>query len=758
MIYYQVYLEKQRGLYTYVDEKEEYCIGDSVYVFFRGKKQVAYIIAQDVRTEYEFQVLAILGKTSFPRIPLPLIELVRWMVRYYITSYEAVLKNVLPRGFKVKKQLVYCLGDSFEKAPEKLFDFWKKEVAVSKGTLRKMESLENIKILLRNNILIEMEKGRFLWNLSKKKEGTLGEYFAKRESFSLEKLQKNFSKKEIEDYTKQDYLLEKSYFINELVQYEVTENREWIEQNISLNAKQEEVFEEIVRGKDSFYLLKGVTGSGKTEIYLSLIRKAFFEGKGSIFLLPEISLTPQMIQRFQNEFQGNIAILHSRMSSKERAEEWYALYTGKKKIVLGVRSAIFAPVQDLKYIIMDEEHENSYKQDSNPRYHAKQVALKRAMLEGAKVVLGSATPSVESYYYAKIGLYRYLELTERYNNAKMPQITLIDMKEEEDIFFSRKLLEEIRESLLRKEQILLLLNRKGYSTYIQCQDCGHVEECSHCSIKMSYYASQGIYKCNYCGKVVKYTGHCSHCGSDKLLHSGKGIERIEEELKQYFPEVSILRVDGDQREKSFFERAYQDFQSQKYQIMIGTQLIAKGLHFPNVTLVGVINADMILNFPDFRAGERTYQLLAQVAGRAGREEKEGRVLIQTYQPENYVIEKVRENAYEEFYQQEEEAREFLEYPPFSKMILLTFSSTEENFLKEKVGEIGKGLPKEDLEIYGPMPSLVYKVKDRYRYQIFIKGKKEKLEKYKRELRKYLSSYQTEEKLRIGIDVDPLNMI
>lgn len=757
MIYYQLYLEKQRRLYTYVDTKEEYRIGESVYVFFRGKKQIAYIIAKDIREQFEFQVLPILGRTSFPSLPPALIELVRWMVRYYITSYEAVLKNVLPRGLKVKKQIFYQLGKSSSEIPKELISFLQEEVAVSKPTLRKIESLETIKKYLEEELLVEAEKGKFFWNLSKEKKGRLGEYFSKKEEFPLSKLEKSFSKKKIVTFLEKRYFEEKEYFVNLLSQREIGEKSEWIRQNICLNEEQERVFREIVEGNSSFYLLKGVTGSGKTEVYLSLIRKAFFAGRGNIFLVPEISLTPQMIQRFQNEFQGSIAILHSRMTAKERAEEWYQLYTGAKRIVLGVRSAIFAPVKDLEYIIIDEEHENSYKQDTNPRYHAKQIALKRAMLEGAKVVLGSATPSVESYYYAKLGLYYYLELKVRYNNAKMPEIVLVDMREEEDLFFSRTLLEEMRETLLRKEQVLLLLNRKGYSTFIQCQDCGHVEECSHCSIKMSYYESQKIYKCNYCGKVVKYTGHCSQCGGENLLHSGKGIERVEEELKQYFPEISVLRVDGDQRGNQFFERVYQDFQEQKYQVMIGTQIIAKGLHFPNVTLVGVINADMILNFPDFRAGEKTYQLLAQVAGRAGREEKEGKVVIQSYQPKNYVIEKVRGDAYEEFYQKEEEARKFLEYPPFAKMILISLSSTDETFLKEKVKEIASKIQSKDLEIYGPLPSLVYKVKDRYRYQIFIKGMREKIEQYKKELRKQLSQYQTEEKLRIGIDVDPLNM-
>lgn len=605
--------------------------------------------------------------------------------------------------------------------------------------------------------LIEFEKNRFAWNLEKEKIGKIGKYFLQREQILAKKLEEKFSKAEIQEFLEKNYLEEKNLFetgVSSLHSF----RQETSFREIELNEEQRKATFSIMQGKASFYLLKGVTGSGKTEVYLSLIRKAFQEGKGSIFLVPEISLTPQMVERFQGEFQENIAILHSRLSSKERAEEWIQLYHGKKKIVLGVRSAIFAPVQNLQYIIIDEEHESSYKQDVNPKYHARQLALKRAMLEGAKLILGSATPSIESYYYAKHGIYQLLELNQRYNQAKMPDIELVDMKEERDLFFSQRLLEEIRNTLLRKEQILLLLNRKGYSTYIQCQDCGHVEECNHCSIKMSYYASKRIYKCNYCGKVIKYTGRCSVCGSEHLVHSGKGIERVEEELKQYFPDISILRVDGDQKGKQFFEQAYYDFLQGKYQVMIGTQLIAKGLHFPNVTLVGVINADMILNFPDFRAGEKTYQLLAQVAGRAGREEKPGKVIIQTYQSEHYVIEKVKEHDYEGFYEKEVEARDFLDYPPFSKMILIGLSSKNEEYLKQKAEEIFQMIPKDEADMYGPMPCLIYRVKDRYRYQIFMKGSRDNIEKYKKILRKVVLKYQTEEEIRISIDAEPLNMI
>ena len=387
-----------------------------------------------------------------------------------------------------------------------------------------------------------------------------------------------------------------------------------------------------------------------------------------------------MVERFQREFSHGVAILHSRLTAKERGEEWIKIYSGQKKVVLGVRSAIFAPVKDLEYIVVDEEHEGSYKQDTSPIYNAKFIALKRGQLEKCKIILGSATPSVESYYYGKTGMFELLTLEARYNNAKLPEVEIVDMKEEEDSFFSRELLKNIRETLLKKEQVILLLNRKGYSTMVQCKDCGHIEECTHCSIKMSYYHSRKTLKCNYCGTEKRFDGKCSECGSTNLDFGGKGVEQVEHKLKEYF-DVPVVRMDSENaKEKDFYKETYRKFLNKEYDIMIGTQLIAKGLHFPDVTLVGVINADMILSFPDFRAGEKTYQLITQAAGRAGRGDKPGKVIIQTYQPENYVMNKIMKNDYEGFYNAEIEGRKILGYPPFSKIINIGISSTKEDKL------------------------------------------------------------------------------
>lgn len=497
-----------------------------------------------------------------------------------------------------------------------------------------------------------------------------------------------------------------------------------------------------------------MTGSGKTEVYISLIKEAFKNGKGSIFLVPEISLTPQMVDRFRGEFKENIAILHSKLTPTERAQEWYDIYSGNKKIVLGVRSAIFAPIQNLGYIIIDEEHENTYKQDSNPRYDARQVAIIRGLFESCKVVFGSATPSVEMFYRTTTGEITLLNMNNRYNDMPHPPIKICDMTREKDTYFSTELLDAIRNRIIKGEQVMLLLNRKGYSTYVQCEDCGYVEECSHCSIKYSYYASQGILKCNYCGEIKQYEHRCPQCGSTHIVHGGKGVERVEEELKKYF-DARIITVEADNSKKDF-EKIYFDFFNKKYDIMIGTQLISKGFHFPNVTLVGVINADTILNFPDFRAGEKTFDLVLQVAGRSGRE-KLGEVITQTYQSESPIFKDIAKIDYMAFYKNEIMLRKILKYPPFSKMINIGLTSIHEKYLIDFSKYFYNDIKYDKIEIYEPKPALVYRVKDRYRYNIIIKGDKKEIYIFKKILAQKLENYKDEKIVRISVDVDPVNI-
>ncbi|WP_338992390.1 replication restart helicase PriA [Fusobacterium vincentii] len=766
MQYFDIYIDSMKGIYTYSDKNDEFEVGENVIVPFRNIKKSGFIIRKNLKESFEFKVLNISSKVKNSlKLSDEQIKLIEWMVDYYLASYDSVMKAMIPKKIKISYNNVYSINlnklDILNKNLNNeiikyIFSLTTISYSTAKTKFKKsvVDSLIEKNFLYKNenNIYVNIEKFYKL----KEENKEIFEYFYKKTIIKKEKLEKKFKRNNIKELEEKE-ILKIEVNINKKKEY-ISDNIEKVFKNKSLlNEKQLTIKENIEKSNKKYFLLKGVTGSGKTEIYIELIKKAFFEGYGSIFLVPEISLTPQMVERFQTEFKNNIAILHSSLSDIERAKEWESIYTGEKKIVLGVRSAIFSPVKNLKYIILDEEHEATYKQDSSPRYNAKYVAIKRCLDEDAKLILGSATPSIESYYYAKTGIYELLNLENRYGNAVMPDIQIVDMKQENDLFFSKVLLEEIKNTLLKNEQVILLLNRKGYSTYIQCKDCGYVEECDNCSIKMSYYKSTNRYKCNYCGKQVHYTGKCSKCGSTNLIHSGKGIERIEEELKKYF-DVPTIKVDSElSRNKDYFSKIYKDFSDKKYSILIGTQIIAKGLHFPNVTLVGVINSDIILNFPDFRSGEKTFQLLTQVSGRAGRGDKKGKVIIQTYEPENNVIKDSKEENYELFYEKEINSRKIFSYPPFSKILNIGFSSEDEERLLEVSKNFYDDIKSQDIELYGPMPSMVYKVQKRYRMNIFAKGSKKKIDNFKKFLKKKLNEFN-DTKVRIVIDIDPVNLM
>ena len=766
MQYFDIYIDSMKGIYTYSDKNDEFEVGENVIVPFRNIKKSGFIIRKNLKESFEFKVLNISSKVKNSlKLSNEQIKLIEWMVDYYLASYDSVIKAMIPKKIKISYNNIYIINlDRLNILSEYLdneiinhiFSLATISYNTAKSKFKKsvIDNLIEKKILFKdeNNICINLE------NFYKLKEENkeIFEYFYKKTIIKKEKLEEKFKKNDIKELEEKE-ILKIEANINEKKEYVLNNTEKVFENKSLLNEKQLAIKENIEKSIKKYFLLKGVTGSGKTEIYIELIKKAFFEGYGSIFLVPEISLTPQMVERFQSEFKNNIAILHSSLSDIERAKEWESIYTGEKKIVLGVRSAIFSPVKNLKYIILDEEHEATYKQDSSPRYNAKYVAIKRCLDEDAKLILGSATPSIESYYYAKTGIYELLSLEDRYGNAQMPDIQVVDMKQEDDLFFSKALLEEIKNTLLKNEQVILLLNRKGYSTYIQCKDCGYVEECDNCSIKMSYYKSTNKYKCNYCGKQIYYTGKCTKCGSTNLIHSGKGIERIEEELKKYF-DVPMIKVDSElSRNKDYFSKIYKDFSDKKYSILIGTQIIAKGLHFPNVTLVGVINSDIILNFPDFRSGEKTFQLLTQVSGRAGRGDKKGKVIIQTYEPENNVIKDSKEENYDLFYEKEISSRKVFSYPPFSKILNIGFSSEDEARLLDISKKFYDEIKSENIELYGPMPSMVYKVQKRFRMNIFAKGSKKKIDKFKLFLKRKLNEFN-DTKVRIVVDIDPINMM
>lgn len=527
-----------------------------------------------------------------------------------------------------------------------------------------------------------------------------------------------------------------------------------IKEEIHLSEKQSEIYNEIVNSEENYFLLHGITGSGKTQIYIKLIIEALNRKKGSIFLVPEISLTTQMVTGLKKIFGDNISIIHSKMTPAKKKAEWEKIYSGKSKIVIGARSAIFAPVNNLGYIIMDEEHENTYKQEDNARYHTRNVALKRAMLEGCKVVFGSATPSFETYYYSQKGKIKLLELNERYNGATLPEVEIVNLEDEEG-YISKTLLENMKETISKGEQVILILNRKSHSIQVKCHECNEKLKCPRCSVNLQYYKQINKLKCSHCDYSVKMYEKCPNCKSSKFDFLGLGTEKLEEELNELFGAENILRMDSTtMRTNTLLKKAYTDFINQKYQILVGTQIVAKGFHFPNVTLVGVINSDQILQFSDFRAGEKTFQLVTQAAGRSGRGDKKGKVIIQTYNSDTNLIESIKNSDFKSYYNEDMSLRELVKLPPFIKYIKIIVSSKKEDKSKKKIDDIYALLYNKFEYVSQPDRANIYKLNDDYRNVIYIKTNNKEMIK-NRSLLKSIKD-QSNSSIRVLIDVDPLN--
>lgn len=492
-----------------------------------------------------------------------------------------------------------------------------------------------------------------------------------------------------------------------------------------LTAEQEAALEKIKNNQNEArrpVLLHGVTGSGKTEIYLRLIEETLQEGKQAIVLLPEIALTPQFVRIFENRFHGEIALLHSRLSAGERRDAWYALRNGDAKIALGARSCIFAPTPQLGLIIIDEEHEDSYEQDTSPRFHSREAALLRCKYSGATLLLGSATPSFESYEKALSGEYLLVELKNRVGGTLLPEITLIDMREELKAgwteVLSRTLLAEMETTLAAKKQIMLFLNRLGYHTFVSCRDCGFVYRCPDCDVSMTYFRKEHVLKCTRCGQQIHLEKQCPACGSQRIKYFGLGTEQLEEIVRKHFPKVKIDRLDSEQtRLKGSFERIYEDMKNGATNILIGTRMIAKGWDFPNVALTGIIAADYTLNFPDFRAGEKTFQMIAQVAGRCGRGEERGKVILQTYRPEEPALLFGGQQNYEAYYRWEAKSRKKFGYPPFTHLMKVVMTTPADYLERDELEEIRQGFlveAKEAFRVFGPTPALYHdQGKDRW---------------------------------------------
>jgi primosomal protein N' (replication factor Y) (superfamily II helicase) len=537
----------------------------------------------------------------------------------------------------------------------------------------------------------------------------------------------------------------------------------------SLNPAQQAAFESIREALEArefrAFLLHGVTGSGKTEVYLNAIEAAAAQGRGALMLVPEIALTPAVAGQFFSRFGERVAILHSAFSGIERSEQWRRIRAGEATVVVGTRSGVFAPVKHLGLIVVDEEHDGSYKQEETPRYHGRDVAVVRAQAEGACVVLGSATPSLESRYNAERGRYRLLELPGRIEARPMPTVELIDMREEfletrKQAPFSRKLVDAIEGRLANREQTIVLLNRRGFSSYVTCRSCGHRVECINCSVTLTFHKRDRRLLCHYCGYAEKVPTRCPKCQAEHLYFVGVGSERVEEDLHQLFPTARIARLDRDAVSgKRRFESILNDFREGNYDILVGTQMIAKGHDIPNVTLVGVVSADVGLGVPDFRAAERTFQLLTQVAGRAGRGDAPGIVLMQTVNPEHYAVSMAASQDYQAFYQKELHFRRMMAYPPFSAMANLLVRSEKKESAMRMSAELTELLtpPPERMKVLGPAEAPVPRLKNEYRYQLLIKSASRKaLGATLRKLRAYTWEHKWPA-TALAIDVDPMSL-
>ncbi|OXM85859.1 primosomal protein N' [Paenibacillus rigui] len=588
---------------------------------------------------------------------------------------------------------------------------------------------------------------------------------------------------------------------------------------LSLMPEQEQVFQRISRPvmdrEHRVFLLHGVTGSGKTEVYLQSIQTCLDQGREAIVLVPEISLTPQMVERFKGRFGDQVAVMHSRLSHGERYDEWRKIMQKQVRVVIGARSAIFAPFTQIGLIIIDEEHESSYKQEESPKYHARDVAIARASQHDAVVVLGSATPSLESMYGTlpeykaeaaaredssqarfrseQLDLFgasteaghpaadnnsqarltgrrvpfELLTMHNRVEGRPLPRVHIIDMREElrqgNRSMFSRDLYKAIEDRLHKKEQTVLLLNRRGYSTFVMCRTCGYVAECPHCDISLTYHQSSRAIRCHYCGYAERELTVCPSCSSEHIRHFGTGTQRVEEELTKLFPGIRVIRMDVDTTtEKGSHEKWLTLFRNRQADLLLGTQMVAKGLDFPHVTLVGAIAADTVLNLPDFRAAERTFQLLTQVAGRAGRHELPGEVYVQTYAPEHYSIISASRHDYQSFMEKEMTLRKFHEYPPFHRLILITLSHEQvpllmrtAELLASRIKELAKELQPMPVEVLGPVASPISRIKDRYRFQCMIKYRGEaSISRLVHQAVAGFEELERQQKLTISVDVDP----
>ena len=715
--------------------------GQRVRIPLRNRPAIGTVISvKSLNTsKLSYRLKPIAGLVSeVPFLTAGLMELASWISSFYLAPIESVFRTMLPKpsrgdSEKRKTEKVITLSDKF------------KPVDLEGFTGRLVKQREVLEILLANGV----------------------------ESLAKLTGEHGFSRSSIKALEDKGFVASKERVVTRdpLAEVEYVESKP-----LTLNPEQAEVLERVQRsaraieagGKVKPILLYGVTGSGKTEVYLQAIQKAIDEGKGAIVLVPEIALTPQTADRFKKRFakiKDQVAILHSNLSEGERHDEWRKVLEQKARIVIGARSAIFSPVANLGLIVVDEEHENSYKQDISPRYQARDIAVVRGHLEKCPVLLGSATPSLETWNNAQNDKYELTRMSQRIDDRKMPLIRIIDMRQEArktqsgPTILSHKLRQAMEERLARGEQTILFLNRRGFAKNILCPECGYVANCRHCSTTMTLHRKEDRLICHICGFSQLPPRSCPECSSKSIVNAGYGTERVEEVLRQVFDRARITRVDTDaMRRKNQLRDTLNEFRAKKIDILIGTQMIAKGLHFPNVTLVGILNADVGLHIPDIRAGERTFQLLTQVAGRAGRGELEGEVVVQTYTPHHPSIQFARHHDFEGFAEQELQMRRQFGHPPFLHLVLITARSVHQQraefSLKTLHARLAKGLP-EDMRLTEPLPSPLVKSHDQWRYQVILKAASAR--KMAAHVREVMNDLTFPSDVIVTVDIDPYSM-
>ncbi len=766
-------------------------VGWRVMVSFAGSltegfivKKYSQLIEQDLKPVIELI-------DDSPWFDEKAIELATFISEYYLCSLSQAMRLFLPGKKSLKKQIFYVVGQEainykaqtdYEK---NLIDLLQEKVADKtriKGKLGFFDE-QTVKLLVQKEVLQEVKSAK---NKFKKQTA----YYAKLICNAKEYLNDNpkcprARKKALELLSQTDIMplellakegISKDTLIRmqkislvQIIEKHITRDsyKDMLVQKrtIALNNKQQEVFEKIndsIEKKcNQTYLLHGITGSGKTQIYIELAQTVYQNDGQVLVLVPEIALTSQIITRFKQMFEQDVLVFHSRLSLNERMDVFEYVKTGASCILIGTRSAIFAPFANLGIVIIDEEHEYSYKQEESPGYNAKTVAEKLCQINNIPLLLASATPSIDNYYLAKEGIYKLLILKERANFAQLPDIEVVDMKQElqegNKGVISRKLFAALEQVLEESQQAIILLNRRGYATFVLCRDCGYVEKCEHCSVSLVYHQNDKLLRCHYCGYIRQVPDECPNCSSRKIRFFGSGTQKAQEQLNETLPNLRIARMDQDTTSKKFaHDKILQDFAKGKQNLLLGTQMVAKGHDVHNVTLVGILSADSLLSLPDFRAGERTFSLLLQAAGRAGRGDKKGRVILQTYQTQHPVMQYVVNQDYESFANYELQDREELFYPPYSSIIKITVIAKQEdqavNRAKIIVKELQEKFDSENTQINGPFKGMVAKVKDSYKLIIIIKSNNIQ------EIKQYLKDKQLNIQKDIIIDIDPLNVL